>query len=110
MELVNMLTALWPIIQLNGTGIATIIMLCGIGELVKTAAPGPERSRGWRFFWRVKVAHPIAAGVLLGLFFPQLTPEWFAGIAGRPAGVLYFGAAGCLSIVAYDLVHTWRKG
>jgi len=111
MDIISTLIALWPIMQANGTGLATIVMLCGIGEFVKTAAPGPERSRGWRYFWRTKVAHPIAAGMLLGLACPQLTPEWFAGLLpGRPAGALYFGAAGVLSIVAYDLVHTWRKG
>lgn len=99
--LIPILVEWWPFLLM-------IAIFWVVGEQVKKNSPGPTASRFWNIYYRTLTLHPIIGGVILGLIPGMPLPVAVAQI-GALAGSLFYGGAGAVSVISYDVFKTWIK-
>jgi len=89
-----------------------LAMICG--QFFKTLVFTRERAETpgkLRWFWlaarKTLPWHPVAVGVLIGLFWPGTVEDHYAG--GSLAAVVYFAAFGGLSVWAFEALKGVAK-
>jgi hypothetical protein len=83
-----------------------------IGQVMKSAVWTERRARTkgrWQPFWwhgyKMRVLHPMAAGLVLGFFWRN--PE--EGVNGAPFSMCYFFGAGAMSVIAFEVLKAMAK-
>lgn len=94
--------------------VAAMLLSYLVGQVMTRAVFTKERaaSKGrWGWFWKwsrkTLALHPVIAGVVVGLAWPGTIEGDYTG--GTISGVLYFAAAGGLSVWGHEMIKGLGK-